>query len=69
LDFGFWIITQGASAELGWLAQSNQTKQVCQVTEPTETPLKVRADPNVPIITTLANGTQVYRLRPILIGF
>lgn len=34
--------------------------QVCRVTDPTGTPLNVRATPNGKIINSLINGTEVY---------
>lgn len=37
-----------------------KAESVCQVTDPTGTPLNVRATPNGRIINTLRNGREVY---------
>lgn len=40
-------------------SQTAQAEQVCQVTDPTGTPLNVRAAPNGRIVQTIANGREV----------
>jgi hypothetical protein len=37
-----------------------KAEDVCKVTDPTGTPLNVRATPNGKIVSTLKNGTEVY---------
>lgn len=37
-----------------------KAERVCQVTDPTGTPLNVRDQPNGEVINTLGNGTEVY---------
>lgn len=37
-----------------------QAEEVCKVTDPTGTPLNVRAAPNGRIVSTLKNGREVY---------
>lgn len=37
-----------------------EAETVCKVSDPTGTPLNVRAEPNGRIINTLTNGTEVY---------
>lgn len=37
-----------------------KAEDVCKVTDPTGTPLNVRATPNGEIVSTLKNGTEVY---------
>lgn len=39
-----------------------EARYVCIVTDPTGTPLNVRATPNGKIVTTLKNGNRVYFL-------
>lgn len=41
-------------------SQPAQAEQVCQVTDPTGTPLNIRSSPNGKIVRTLRNGTEVY---------
>lgn len=43
------------STNLAWAAEGER----CKVTDPTDTPLNLRAKPNGKIIGTLANGTLV----------
>lgn len=38
-------------------------EQVCQVTDPTGTPLNVRATPNGKVIKTLKNGRKVFIIK------
>jgi hypothetical protein len=37
-----------------------KAEELCKVTDPTGTPLNVRATPNGKIVTTVKNGTEVY---------
>ncbi len=47
------------SAGLWALAAVLPAAAACKVTDPTGTPLNVRADPNGKVVGTLANGTAV----------
>ncbi len=42
-----------------------KAEKVCQVTDPTGTPLNVRNKPNGRIINTLSNGDEVYIIKTI----
>jgi hypothetical protein len=37
-----------------------KAEQVCQVTDPTGTPLNVRDSPNGEVVYTISNGSEVY---------
>lgn len=37
-----------------------KAEQVCQVTDPTGTPLNVRESPNGEVVYTISNGSEVY---------
>ncbi|NET59559.1 MAG: SH3 domain-containing protein [Symploca sp. SIO2E6] len=52
----FAVITVSLSA----LALPAKAKRVCQVTDPTGTPLNVRDTPNGKVINALKNGREVY---------
>lgn len=45
---------------LGLVSSPAKAERVCQVTDPTGTPLNVRAQPNGEVINALRNGREVY---------
>lgn len=55
-----FLLSLALLTALSIVAMPAQAEKVCQVTDPTGTPLNVRSQPNGQVITTLSNGTEVY---------
>jgi hypothetical protein len=56
----FWLFLISLTFSSTVAIRPVKAEEVCQVTDPTGTPLNVRSTPNGPVTDTLKNGREVY---------